>query len=101
VQTESRKTLPKTLAGVVRPQWVRCGRPSCRCARGQLHGPYHYRFWREGGRLRKAYVRPADLEQVRARCEARRQARRDHQAAWESFRELRTAVREMEKLCKK
>jgi transcriptional regulator with XRE-family HTH domain len=26
-----------------------------------LHGPYHYRFWREGGRLRKQYVKPAEL----------------------------------------
>jgi hypothetical protein len=100
VQAEKSKTLPKTLTGVVRPQWVSCGRPNCRCARGQLHGPYHYRFWRECGRLKKAYVRPADLEQVRARCEARRQVRRDLVAGWGIFRQLRTAVREMEELCK-
>ena len=59
------RMLPKTLAGIVCQQWVRCGRTRCRCGRGELHGPYHYRFWREGGRLRKAYVRPAELEQVR------------------------------------
>jgi hypothetical protein len=97
VQAKTAKTLPKTLPGVVRPQWVRCGRPSCRCARGQLHGPYAYRFWREGGRLRKAYVRPEELEQVRAACQARRQALRDLRAAWEAWRGLVAAVRGAEK----
>ena len=56
------EALPKTLPGVVCQQWVRCGRPGCRCARGQLHGPYAYHFARENGRLRKRYVGPADLE---------------------------------------
>ena len=68
--TEIPDPLPKTLPGVVRPQWVRCGRPGCRCARGRPHGPYFYRFWREGGRLRKAYVRPADLA-ARYHCRRR------------------------------
>ena len=27
---------------------VRCGKPSCRCARGHLHGPYWYAYWRDG-----------------------------------------------------
>jgi hypothetical protein len=84
----------KPLPGVVRPQWVRCGRPKCRCARGERHGPYFYRFWREGGRLRKAYVRLAELEQVKAWCEARRQARRDLQVGWETWRELLAVVRD-------
>jgi hypothetical protein len=84
------------LPGVVLPQWVRCGRPRCRCARGQLHGPYAYRFWREGGRLRKAYVRPAHLAAVRAGCEARRRLRRDLGAGWAAWRQLRDLLREVE-----
>jgi hypothetical protein len=96
VQTKSPDSLLKPLPGVVLPQWVRCGKPNCRCAQGQLHGPYHYRFWRENGRLKKTYVRPAELEQVQARCEARRQARRDLKAAWNSWRGLLAAVREVE-----
>jgi hypothetical protein len=52
--------LPKsTLAGSLHLEWKRCGKPACRCTRGQLHGPYIYRRWREGARQRKAYV-PAD-----------------------------------------
>jgi hypothetical protein len=90
-------SLPKKLPGVVRPQWVRCGRPNCRCASDQLHGPYWYRFWRENGKLKKQYVRPADLEQVQARCEARRQARRDLQDGWRVWRQLLAGVREVER----
>ncbi len=72
-----RKMLPKTVArqpGTVLPQYIRCGKPACRCATGELHGPYFYRFWRdEDGRLRKVYVRRADLDEVRAACEARQE----------------------------
>ncbi len=61
-------------------QWQRCGTPGCRCARGQLHGPYYALLWREDGRLRKRYVRLADVEQVRAAVAAERQRRRDARA---------------------
>ncbi len=42
--------------GAICGQWKRCGRPNCRCARGELHGPYYYRFYREDGRLKKQYL---------------------------------------------
>lgn len=42
--------------------YVRCGKSPCRCEPGSLHGPYYYRFTREGGRLRKRYVRKAEAE---------------------------------------
>jgi Family of unknown function (DUF6788) len=35
----------------------KCGKSSCStCRDGQGHGPYWYAFWREGTRLRSAYV---------------------------------------------
>jgi hypothetical protein len=47
-------------------QYRKCGKPSCRtCRSGPGHGPYWYAYWREGSRLRSAYigkVRPASLE---------------------------------------
>lgn len=61
--------IPKMLPGSVQAQWVRCGKPNCRCARGEHHGPYWYRFWWEDGRKHKAYVRKADLEAVQAACQ--------------------------------
>jgi hypothetical protein len=96
VRTQTRETLHKTLPGVVLPQWVRCGRKNCRCVRGELHGPYHYRFWRECGRLRKTYVPAANLERVRSLCEARRRERRELKAAWDAWRDLRAAIREVQ-----
>lgn len=88
--------LPKTLPGVVCQQWVKCGRPDCRCARGSPHGPYFYRFYREGGRLRKRYVRAADVGRVREQCEARRQARQVLADWCEVWRRLAAQVREVE-----
>lgn len=65
------KTIPNKLPGTVLPQYVRCGKSGCKCARGELHGPYWYRFWHQDGyKLRKEYVRKADLEAVRAACRA-------------------------------
>ncbi len=70
---ETVKTLPKTGAASLCQQWIRCGKASCRCATGELHGPYHYLFWREGGRLRKRYVRQAHVACVRGTIAERRQ----------------------------
>ena len=93
------QTLPKTLPGVVRPQWVKCGRANCRCHRGHLHGPYNYRFWREGGRLRKQYVKRDKVTEVRAACDARQQQRRDRKAAMDDWRAILSIVKQAEKLC--
>ena len=90
------EALPKTLPGAVCRQWVRCGKPNCRCAQGELHGPYWYRFWREGGCLHKKYVRPEDLDAVRAACEARRHQRRQVLTAWEEFRAIKRLLRRLE-----
>ncbi len=76
LRLKSQKPLPKMLPGAVCQQWKRCGRHGCRCMTGALHGPYYYRFWREGGRLRKAYVKPADLDAVQAACVNERELRR-------------------------
>jgi uncharacterized protein DUF6788 len=50
---------------------VKCGKPSCRCARGARHGPYtflRYQYWDEdAGRDRYAreYVPRVELARVR------------------------------------
>ena len=36
-------------------QGVKCGKAGCKCANGDLHGPYWYEYWREGGKVRKKY----------------------------------------------
>jgi hypothetical protein len=64
------------LPGAVCRQWKRCGKAGCKCSCGALHGPYFYRFWREDGRLRKAYVKSADVQAVRAACDDYRERQR-------------------------
>jgi transposase len=49
------------LRGTLMSQGRRCGKDGCRCATGDLHGPYTYlSVVRPGGRPRMLYV-PADL----------------------------------------
>ncbi len=52
------------LRGTVVTQERRCGKESCRCADGQLHGPYtHLSVSQPGGRRRLIYV-PAQLAET-------------------------------------
>lgn len=48
-----------TLRGSLQSQTRRCGKEACRCAQGELHGPYAYLSVRAGGRRGLLYV-PAD-----------------------------------------
>ncbi len=66
-----------------------------------MHGPYWYLMWRQEGRLRKRYVRPAEVEAVRAACDAERERvrrwRRVKRAAQQQYRELLPLLREIER----
>ena len=99
MRTEQEEALPKK--GAICVQWTRCRRSGCRCARGELHGPYYYLFWREGGRLRKRYVRLAEVAGLRVACDARRdgerRAREAARAARQEWRELLALIREVER----
>ena len=57
----------QVLAGTLTEQARRCGRPGCRCATGEPHGPYAYFTPRPAGRGRARYV-PAALAGVVRRC---------------------------------
>ena len=49
---EKRQTGQKTY----RLERVRCGSKRCKCTSGEMHGPYWYVYWTEGGRTRSQYV---------------------------------------------
>src|ERR1700745_4090298 len=61
----------QVLAGALTEQARRCGRPGCRCAGGEPHGPYAYFTPRPAGRGRARYV-PAALAAVARRHLQRR-----------------------------
>jgi len=46
----------KSVNKTYRREMVRCGKKGCKCAEGNLHGPYWYAYWTEGGRTRSQYV---------------------------------------------
>ena len=57
----------EVLRGALASQGRRCGKPTCRCAHGEPHGPYAYlSVPGPGGRSRMIYV-PAELAEVVAR----------------------------------
>ncbi len=54
------------IAGSVVEQGRRCGKEGCRCATGELHGPYTYVVLpRMGGRTRTVYVPAGAADAVR------------------------------------
>ena len=54
------------IAGSVVEQGRRCGKEGCRCATGELHGPYTYVVLpRSGGQTRTVYVPAAAAQAVR------------------------------------
>lgn len=52
-----------------------CGRPNCKCARGDKHEVYQL-SWTEDGRRRTTHIRKKDLARVRAAVEGYRDLRR-------------------------
>jgi hypothetical protein len=94
-------SLPKisSLPGAVCAQKVRCGKPNCRCAKGELHEGYYYYFFYVGGTLHKRYIKKADDEAVKQACLKYRQdqqaIRLFNQQAAQEWRVLRRLIREI------
>lgn len=57
----------QVLSGSLVEQTRRCGKPSCRCAEGEGHGPYAYFAPKPAGRGRSRYVPASLVAAVRAR----------------------------------
>src|SRR4051794_8931186 len=66
--SQSGHSLPKmpAMPGSLQAEYRTCGKARCRCARGERHGPYWYRRWREAGRQRRRYVKSPDVADVQA-----------------------------------
>src|SRR5512133_1524050 len=77
----------QVLAGSLTEQSRRCGRAGCRCADGELHGPYAYFTPRPAGRGRARYV-PAALAQV-----VRRYLHREAEAVLAEFSAMNAGLR--------
>lgn len=89
---------PKTLPGYVRAEMVKCGKARCKCARGELHGPYFYHFTWRNNRRAKSYIKRADVAAVKKACAAHRSLQRRLRADREQFRAFMCEARELLKL---
>lgn len=101
MKNKTEDLLPKIAAqgGTVHRQFVRCGKASCKCARGELHGPYYYHFVRVSGKLTKRYLKTHEVEQMRIACLARREENRTRRArsraSWLLIREMKARLRDL------
>ena len=94
-QTNIAKPLPK-IQGAVCVQW--------REYKGRRLGPYFFLFWRESGKLRKQYIKRADLAATIAACAAYREEqqerRRSHVELMKWIRDFNRTSREVERWVK-
>jgi hypothetical protein len=99
MKNKTENPLPKMLPGSVHAQYVRCGKATCKCARGELHGAYYYYFVRVGGKLKKRYLKAHQVEQMRNACLARREGekaqRTQTRKSCQQLRELLAQLREL------
>ncbi|MFP5260874.1 MAG: DUF6788 family protein [Blastocatellia bacterium] len=86
-QIKNQDSLPKIepLPGAVCKQMKRCGKPNCKCAKGELHGPYYYRFVYVRGKQLKIYVKKGEFQTISAACLA---YKRDRQETRELIRSI-------------
>ena len=61
----------RTTHKTYRLEGVRCGKQGCKCSEGELHGPYWYAYWTEGGRTKSQYVGKQLPKSVARRLSAR------------------------------
>lgn len=61
------------VTGSLVEQYVTCGKPTCRCARGDKHGPLSYLYWKEQGRSRSLYIPRDEVKAMQAQIDTYRQ----------------------------
>jgi hypothetical protein len=87
------KQLPKVSNGSLHVEFKKCGTKTCRCARGQLHGPYFGYFYRSEGRLKKAYVPLHEVSRVLAEVRERQHRRAELRQLCLEMKELNDGFR--------
>ena len=79
------RTAHTMLQGTLSETTRTCGRPACRCQRGQRHGPHTYLTFRTSdGRSSALYAPPAELRRFRQGV-----------AAWDRFWTLATRLSQL------
>lgn len=61
VNTSNMTRVPSDRHITYQEQYRKCGKAKCSCRTGRKHGPYLYAYWREGQRMRSAYIGKVQL----------------------------------------
>lgn len=80
---------------------IKCGKKSCRCARGELHGPYWYAYYRENGRMRCEYIGknlPVLVSLVSRAQNAQKESEAERQKSAAIVAELRETLKNLRSL---
>lgn len=80
--------------GHVQRRGVRCGKPNCRCARGELHAAY-YHVWKCDGVRYQRYIRRADVPAQRRACGEYRALQSELRAGRANYRNMLRRLREV------
>src|SRR5713101_7158286 len=93
-------TINGILPGSIHATFSKCGKPNCKCARGEPHGPYFHRYYRIGDRIKKEYIPLARLNEVRSACDRHRDLQSEIRASNQRYNELmsqfKTMLKELE-----
>lgn len=75
LEQQRKKTLnyllnPKEMVyGSIYSAYKKCGNKNCRCARGELHGPFYYLSRKEDGKTVLTFIRKADEDKITKQAE--------------------------------
>lgn len=84
----------KMLPGFVATVRVRCGKPNCRCTRGDRHVAHYHVTYNAGLRFRK-YVRRDQLRDVQDACRAHRDLQAQLRAGRAEYKDLLAQTRKL------
>jgi hypothetical protein len=73
--------------GHVQRRRVRCGKPNCRCARGEYHVAHYHVVKSDGVRCQR-YIRQADVGAMRRACAEYRALQSELRAGRESYKAM-------------
>ena len=80
--------------GHVQRRRVRCGKPNCKCARGEFHTAYYHAWDADGVRYRR-YLKRADVARVTAACEAHRELQTELRQGRAEYKRTLADLREL------
>ncbi|MBC8386692.1 MAG: hypothetical protein H8E13_01385 [Actinobacteria bacterium] len=75
LEQQKKKTLtyllhPKDMvSGSIYSSYKKCGNKNCRCAKGDLHGPFNYLSKKTDGRTKLTFIRRADEDKIIGQAE--------------------------------